>query len=493
MELNQLTIKQANQGLIKKEFSSVELTQSCLDQIKKVDKKDDNSGVNAFITVTKQQALEQAEAIDRQADFSNPLAGIPVGIKDLFCTKGTRTTAGSKILENYVPIYSATAVEKIVEKKSVILGKLNLDEFACGGSNETSYFGPVKNPWDKTRVPGGSSGGSAAAVVSDQCIYALGTDTGGSVRQPAALCGVVGLKPTYGRVSRYGVIAMASSLDQVGPIAKTVEDAAIIFNAIAGKDSKDSTTVDLPLIDLKKILNQDIKGLKVGIPKEYFVLGMEKGVEDTVRQAIKKIEQLGAEIVEVSLPHAKYALAVYYIIMPSELSANLERYDGVRYGLSAGAESLLENYKQTRGQGFGPEIKRRIMIGTYSLSAGYYDAYYVQAQKVRSIIKQEFEATFQKVDCLLTPTSPTVAFKIGEKSEDPIAMYLADIFTVPVNIAGLPAISLPCGFALPKAGNKELPVGLQIIGKQFDEPTILRVAHNYEQATDWHKQKPALN
>jgi len=487
MVLNGLTIKQATDGLKKKDFSCVELTQACLDQIEKTDK-----DINSFITVTKQPALALAEKLDKQGEFTSPLAGIPFAAKDIFCTAGVKTTVGSKILENYIPPFSATVIEKLDKQNSIMLGKTNMDEFACGSSTETSYFGSTKNPWDIQRVPGGSSGGSVAAVSADQCIYSLGTDTGGSIRQPASLCGVVGLKPTYGRVSRYGVVAMASSLDQVGPITKSVEDAAIVLGQISGLDKKDSTTVDASIPDYAAGLSKDIKGLKIGIPKEYFIKGMDPGVEDRVRVAISKLEELGAKIIEVSLPLSKYGLAVYYIIMPSELSTNLSRYDGIKYGFSAGLDNLLENYLETRAKGFGPEIRRRIMLGTYSLSSGYYNAYYLQAAKVRTLIKQEFQAVFSQVDCLVTPSSPTVAFKLGEKTADPLQMYLADIFTVPINIAGLPAISIPCGFSSAKDGSIELPVGLQIIGRQFDEQTILKAAYNYEQATQWYKFKPLI-
>jgi len=485
MSLNELTIKQAHDGLVKKEFSCRELTAACLDKIKKVD-----GQIKAFITVTGEGALAKADELDKQGDFSEPLAGIPVGIKDLICTQGVKTTAASKILENYVPPFSATVFEKLKAQNAVMVGKTNLDEFACGASTETSYFGPTRNPWDLTRVPGGSSGGSASAVAAAECIYSLGTDTGGSIRQPAALCGVVGLKPTYGRVSRYGVVAMASSLDQVGPITKTVFDAALILNHLAGVDEKDSTMVDRPIPDYTKNLSQEIKGLKIGVPKEYFASGLDPEVNEYIRQAVKKLQDLGVEIKEISLPYSPYALAVYYVLMPSELSTNLERYDGVRYGFSAQADTLLENYLKTRGQGFGPEIRRRIMIGTYALSAGYYEAYYRQAQKVRTLVSQDFDKAFESVDCILTPTSPSVAFKLGEKMSDPLKMYLADIFTVSVNIAGLPGISVPCGFVQPPDGDKKLPVGLQFIGKPFDEETILRLAHNYEQATDWHNSRP---
>ncbi|NUM25515.1 MAG: Asp-tRNA(Asn)/Glu-tRNA(Gln) amidotransferase subunit GatA [Candidatus Buchananbacteria bacterium] len=488
MKLNELTIAQASSGLQKKEFSSVELTKACFDEIKKTDKK-----IEAFLTLTEDSALAQAKEADQRADFSKPLTGIPYAAKDIFCTKGVRTTCSSKILENYIPPYSATVIEKIQEQSGVMLGKVNMDEFACGSSTETSYFAKTKNPWDLERVPGGSSGGSVAATASHQCIYSLGTDTGGSIRQPAALTNLVGLKPTYGRVSRYGVIAMASSLDQVGPLTKTVEDSAILLGQLAGRDEYDSTTLDVPVPDYASEIKRDIKGLKIGVPKEYFIDGMDPEVEKTVRKAIDKLKDLGAEMVEVSLPHAMYGLAVYYIIMPSELSSNLARYDGVRYGYSANAKNLLDNYLETRAQGFGAEIRRRIMLGTYTLSSGYYDAYYLKAQKVRTLVKQDFDRAFEQVDCLLTPTSPTVAFRLGEKTADPLTMYLADIFTVSVNIAGVCAVSVPCGFVKPKDGAVELPVGLQLIGKQFDETTILKAAYNYEQACDWYKRKPKID
>ncbi len=486
MKLNELTIVEAADGLRKKEFSSRDLTRACLDRVATTDEK-----LHSFLTVNNDLALQQADAVDKSGNFENELSGIPVAIKDLFCTKNVRTTASSKILENYVPPFSATSVERL-GNQAVWLGKTNLDEFACGSSTETSYFGPSKNPWDISRVPGGSSGGSASAVAADQSIYALGTDTGGSIRQPASLCGFVGLKPTYGRVSRYGVIAMASSLDQVGPMTKTVEDAAIVYSQVAGVDRLDGTTVNKPVGDLRTEIKKDIKGLRIGVPKEYFGEGMEPGVESAVRDAIKQLESLGANIVEVSLPYSQYGLAVYYILMPSELSSNLGRYDGVRYGFSAEASNLIDNYLETRGQGFGAEIRRRIMLGTYTLSSGYYDAYYRKAQKVRTLVKQDFEKVFETVDCLVTPTSPTVAFKFGEKVDDPLTMYLSDIYTVSANIAGIPALSLPCGFAKAKDADIELPVGLQLMGKHFDETTILRAAYNYEQSTNWRERKPQL-
>ncbi len=475
--LNELTIIKAHEGLKKKKFSSVELTRACLESAKR------QKNLNAFITVMEKEALDSAKAIDKSGKFNNPLSGVPVAIKDNMNIFGVRTTAGSKILENYIAPYDATVVKKLKECGAVFLGKANMDEFACGASNETSFFGPVKNPHDITRVPGGSSGGSTVAVAANEAIYALGSDTGGSIRQPAALCGVVGLKPTYGRVSRYGLLAMASSLDQIGPLTKTVEDAAIVFQAIAGRDEKDSATVEKAVPHYSDEIKKSIKGLKVGVPKEYFVSGMDKEVEKAVRDSIKKLEELGAKIIDVSLPHAEYGLSVYYILMPCELSSNLSRYQGVKYGFSdRSGKTLLDNYLDTRGKGFGDEIRRRIMLGTYALSAGYYDAYYLQAQKVRSLVKRDFEEAFKKVDCLVTPTSPTVAFKIGEKMDDPLSMYLADIFTVSANIAGVPAISVPCGSVKPKDGQSELPVGLQIIGKDFDEATVLRVGWNLEKS-----------
>lgn len=487
MKLNQLTIAAAHEGLKAKKFSATELTQDCLNQIEKTDEQ-----LEAFITIIKDEALERAKAVDKVGDFSKPLTGIPVAIKDIFCTNGVRTTVGSKILENYVPPFSSSVTERLEKQGSVMLGKVNMDEFACGSSTETSFYAKTKNPWDLERVPGGSSGGSAAAVASNQSIYALGTDTGGSIRQPASLCGIVGLKPTYGRVSRYGVVAMASSLDQVGPMTKSVEDAALVLEGIAGIDPKDATTLDLPVPKYSQEIKRDIKGLKIGVPKEYFIDGMDPAVEKAIRTAIEKLKELGAEIVDISLPHSQYGLAVYYILMPSELSSNLAKFDGVRFGHSAKAANLLDNYLETRAQGFGPEIRRRIMLGTYALSSGYYDAYYLKAQKVRTLVKNDFDRAFDEVDCIVTPTSPTTAFKFGEKADDPLTMYLSDIFTVSVNIAGLPGISVPCGMAKPANGEIAMPIGLQLIGKAFDESTMLRIAYNYEQATDWHKLTPTI-
>ncbi|MFA5128514.1 MAG: Asp-tRNA(Asn)/Glu-tRNA(Gln) amidotransferase subunit GatA [Patescibacteria group bacterium] len=470
MKLNELTIKQAHDGLVKKKFTSAELTSACLTQIKKLNKK-----LNAFITVMEREALEQAEAVDKKIAKGGKigiLEGIPMALKDNILVKGFRATSGSKILENYVASYDATVVEKLKVAGAIILGKTNMDEFAMGASTETSYFGPTKNPHDPTRVPGGSSGGSAAAVAANMCIYALGSDTGGSVRQPASFCGVTGLKPTYGAVSRYGLMAMASSLDQIGPITKSAEDAQAVFEVIAGHDTLDSTTVEKSKIkNQKSKLQFEIKNLKIGIPKEYFIGGIDNGVEKVARTSVEKLKNAGAKIVDVSLPHAEYALAVYYLIMPAEVSANLARFDGVRYGYQTKkAKTLLDVYLKTRAEGFGDEVKRRIMLGTYALSAGYYDAYYLQAQKMRTLIREDFEKVFKEVDCILTPTAPTTAFKIGEKIDDPLTMYLSDVFTVSANVAGVPAISVPCGEV------KKMPVGLQIMGKWFDEETILELA-----------------
>ncbi|MBU4256950.1 Asp-tRNA(Asn)/Glu-tRNA(Gln) amidotransferase subunit GatA [Patescibacteria group bacterium] len=511
MKLNELTVKEANEKLTKREITSLELTKACLARIKEIDNK-----IKACLTVCEKEALEAAREADRRRakGEAGELLGIPCLIKDNILTKGIRTTAASKILENYVAPFDATVVKKLKEAGAVILGKTNLDEFAHGASTENSAFGPTHNPWDLNRVPGGSSGGSAAAVAADMCLFALGTDTGGSIRCPASFCGVVGLKPSYGRSSRFGLIAMTSSTDVPGPLAKTVEDAAIVMSVIAGQDKLDSTTAGEKVPGYSQKLDS-IKGLKIGVPKEYFIKGMEKQVEEAVKAAIAKMEELGGEIIPVSLPHTKYAVPVYYIITPSEISSNLARFDGIKYGLSEkDAQNLAEIYFKSRGKGFGPEAKRRIMLGTYVLSAGYYDAYYLQAQKVRTRIIQEFDRVLSEVDILATPTSPDTAFKIGEKSNDPMQMYLEDIFVSGASLAGLPAISVPCGFINPigykenkmkcgdiegnklnekqKSGAGGLPVGLQIIGRRFDEATIMRAAREFEQATEWHKRKPEL-
>ncbi len=485
MIINQLTIHEAHRLLKNKQLSSVELTKASLERIHQVEPK-----VHALVTITDELALEQAKRADEliAAGDTNPLTGIPVLIKDNMCTKGIRTTCSSKMLENFVPPYDATVVEKLNDCGAVIIGKANMDEFAMGSSTEHSALFITHNPWDLSRVPGGSSGGSAVAVAADETIYALGSDTGGSIRQPAGFCSVTGLKATYGRVSRYGLVAFASSLDQIGPLTKDVTDCALVLNAIAGYDSRDSTSVPYPVPDYTRCLSTDLNGLRIGIPKEYFVEGMQAEVETAMRAAINKLEELGARVEwEVSLPHTPYALAVYYIIAPSEASANLARYDGVKYGFSyLDADSMWEAMEKTRQYGFGDEVKRRIMLGTYALSAGYYDAWYLKAQRVRTLIRQEFDQAFEKFDALVTPTSPTVPFKIGEKIDDPLQMYLSDVCTLPINIAGLPAISIPAGFA------DGLPIGMQIIGKPFSEETLLKIAYAYEQATEWHKRKPMV-
>jgi aspartyl-tRNA(Asn)/glutamyl-tRNA(Gln) amidotransferase subunit A len=470
MKLEGLTITNTHQGLVNKEFSALELTKSFLDKIEELDKK-----ISAFLTVIPDLALSEAKKIDdliSQDREIPPLGGLPCAIKDNMLIEGVRCTAASKILENYIASYDATVVKKLRAEGAVFLGKTNLDEFAMGSSTENSGFLPTRNPHDLSRVPGGSSGGSAAAVASGMAIYALGSDTGGSIRLPASFCGVVGLKPTYGAVSRYGLIAMASSLDQIGPITKTVEDAKIVFEAISGHDEKDSTSVNSKFQAPSSKLQ--IRKLKIGVPREYFIKGMDKDVERLVREAIKKFEGVGAKTQEISLPHTEYALPAYYLIMPSEVSANLARYDGIKYGYSTkNAKDLMEVYSNSREEGFGDEVRRRIMLGTYTLSAGFYEAYYLRAQKVRTRIIEDFNKAFQKVDIILTPVSPAPAFKLGEK-KDPLSMYLSDIFMTAVNLVGLPAISVPCG----KAG--KLPVGLQIIGKPFEENKILKVGEIFE-------------
>ncbi len=485
MELFRLTAHEAGDLLQRREISSVELTRMSLDRISSVD-----SRVRAFVTVCGDQALQQAGAADERIKTGNttPLTGVPALIKDNMCTNGVRTTCSSRMLESFVPPYDATVVERLRAAGMVMLGKANMDEFAMGSSTEHSAFFPTRNPWDVSRVPGGSSGGSAVGVAADECFYALGSDTGGSIRQPAGFCSVVGLKPTYGRVSRYGLIAFASSLDQIGPFTKDVTDCALVMNTISGHDSRDATSLPHPVPDFTKALAPDLKGLRLGVPREYFVAGMQPGVKDAINVALARLQELGAQIDwNVSLPHTPYALAVYYIIAPSEASANLARYDGVKYGFSAKeAASMWDGLEKTKQLGFGPEVKRRIMLGTHALSSGYYDAYYVKAQKVRTLIRREFDQAFEKYDALITPTSPVVPFKIGERMDDPLQMYLSDICTLPMNIAGIPAISVPAGFV------DGLPVGLQIIGKPLSEEMLLRVAFAYEQSTDWHKRKPPL-
>ena len=482
--LNWLSIQEAHAQLTSRQISSVELTQACLDRIDAVEDR-----VQSFLTLTPEIALSQAADADRMlaAGEGGPLTGVPVQIKDVMCTEGVPTTCASRMLENFVPVYNATAVERLMGQGAVMLGKGNMDEFAMGSSCENSAFHPTRNPWDLDRVPGGSSGGAAASVSAGEAIYALGSDTGGSVRQPAALCGVVGLKPTYGMVSRYGLIAFASSLDQIGPVGRSVMDCALALNAIAGHDPRDATSVRREPTDYTATLGQDIKGLRLGVPEEYFVDGMDSGARKAVEEAVSTLEELGASVRPVSLPTTRYALACYYIIAPSECSANLARYDGVKYGYSyQDTNDMWEAMEKTREYGFGPEVTRRVMLGTYALSSGYYGAYYLKAQQARTLIRQDFDRVFQDVDALVTPTSPVTAFKIGEKTGDPVQMYLIDVCTLPVNIAGLPGLSVPCGFS------DGLPVGMQFIGPHFSEETLLRTAHAYEAATEWSSARPEI-
>jgi aspartyl-tRNA(Asn)/glutamyl-tRNA(Gln) amidotransferase subunit A len=482
----QLTIHELHGQLKSHKTTSRALTRLVLDRIQSVEPK-----IHAYRTVTPEAAMAQAEAADQRLQSDrpvHPLTGIPIALKDNLCTKGIRTSCSSKILENFIPPYDATVVGRLKESGAVLIGKTNMDEFAMGSSTENSAFGLTANPWDVSRIPGGSSGGSAAAVAADACVAALGSDTGGSIRQPAAMCGVVGLKPTYGRVSRYGLVAFASSLDQIGPITKDVTDCALMMNAIAGHDSYDSTSADIPTPDYAQALDRNLDGLRIGIPREYFIDGMDPEVLHAVREAIHTLERLGAKTHEVFLPHTEYAVATYYLLATAEAGSNLARYDGVKYGYRAKpTKDLLEMYMKTRQTGFGPEVKRRIMLGTYALSSGYYDAYYRKAQCVRTLIKADFDEAFKQVDLIVTPTAPTAAFKIGEKTQDPLQMYLSDIFTISVNIAGIPALSMPCGFT--KTG---LPIGLQIMGRPFAEETVLHAAYAYEQATEWHKRKPTI-
>ena len=482
--LNWLSIQEAHAQLTSRQISSVELTQACLDRIDAVEDR-----VQSFLTLTPEIALSQAADADRMlaAGEGGPLTGVPVQIKDVMCTEGVPTTCASRMLENFVPVYNATAVERLIGQGAVMLGKGNMDEFAMGSSCENSAFHPTRNPWDLDRVPGGSSGGAAASVSAGEAIYALGSDTGGSVRQPAALCGVVGLKPTYGLVSRYGLIAFASSLDQIGPVGRSVMDCALALNAIAGHDPRDATSVRREPTDYTATLGQDIKGMRLGVPEEYFVDGMDSGARKAVEEAVSTLEGLGASVRPVSLPTTRYALACYYIIAPSECSANLARYDGVKYGYSyQDTNDMWEAMEKTREYGFGPEVTRRVMLGTYALSSGYYDAYYLKAQQARTLIRQDFDRVFQDVDALVTPTSPVTAFKIGEKTGDPVQMYLIDVCTLPVNIAGLPGLSVPCGFS------DGLPVGMQLIGPHFSEEILLRTAHAYEAATEWSSARPEI-
>jgi aspartyl-tRNA(Asn)/glutamyl-tRNA(Gln) amidotransferase subunit A len=486
MDLSSLTLRSAQEMLRSKQVSSVELTQAMLDRIRQIDPQ-----IQAYMTVTDDLALEQARRADeRLASGENvtPLTGIPFGVKDCLSTKGVRTTCSSKILENYIPQYNATVIDKLADSGAVLLGKHNMDEFGMGSSCENSAYFPTRNPWDLTRVPGGSSGGSAAAAAAGLGLFSIGEDTGGSVRMPAGFCNVTGLKPTYGRVSRYGLIALVSSFDSIGPMGREVYDVATVTEAIAGLDPRDSTSSALPVPQYAGSLGKSVKGMKLGIPKEYFVAGMEAGVESAIQQAIRQFEALGMEIHEVSLPHTKYGLPVYYLILFAEASANLARFDGTRFGLSVrdGAEDVIDVYLRTRAAGFGDEVKRRIMLGAYTLSAGYYDAYYLKAQKVRTLLRQDFERAFEQVDALIAPTCPTTAFKIGEKTADPLEMYLSDIYVTATNPAGIPSLAVPCGFS------QGMPVGMQLMGKHFNEETLFQIGHAYQQVTDWHKQLPPL-
>jgi aspartyl-tRNA(Asn)/glutamyl-tRNA(Gln) amidotransferase subunit A len=484
MKLHELTIHEAHELLRKKEISSQDLTRAILDRINAVDE-----AVGAYITVDGEMAMAQAKIADKKISEGSirPITGIPIALKDLICTKGLLTTCGSKILEKFIPPYDATVVKKLRRENAIIVGKLNMDEFAMGSSNEYSGFKLTRNPWDLTRIPGGSSGGAAAAIAADMCIGALGSDTGGSIRQPASHCGVVGLKPTYGRVSRFGLVAFASSLDQIGPISKNVTDSAILMNIISGYDASDSTSVPEDVPDYTSFLENGLKGMVAGIPKEYTeTQGLDPDVSTAVENAVRKIRDLGAECVEISLPHSEYVVAAYYIIAPSEASSNLARYDGVKYGYRDKEKTyLMDMYKSTRSKGFGPEVQRRILLGTYSLSAGYYDAYYGKASQVRTLIIDDFKKAFNTCDVILSPVAPTPAFKIGEKVDDPLTMYLSDIFTLSANLAGIPGISIPCGFS-----SEGLPVGFQIMARHFDEGKLFKVAYNFEKATDFHTKKP---
>jgi len=486
MELTQLTIREAHELLTSKQISSVDLTQAMLDRIHDVDSK-----VKSYVTVTDELALEQAKKADERitkGENVTPLTGIPFSMKDCISTRNIRTTCSSKILENYVPQYNATVTDKLADSGAVLVGKTNMDEFGMGSSTENSGLFTTHNPWNLDHVPGGSSGGAAASMAANLATFAIGEDTGGSVRQPASFCNVTGIKPTYGRVSRYGLIALASSFDSIGPLARDAYDCATVLEAIAGNDPHDSTTYNSPVPNYTANINKPVKGMKLGIPKEYFVEGMEAGVESSIQEAIRQFEKLGMEIHEVSLPHTKYGLPVYYLLLFAEASANLARMDGTRFGLSVseGAKDVIDIYLQTRHEGFGDEVKRRIMLGAYALSAGYYDAYYLKAQKVRTLLRRDFENAFASVDLLVAPVSPTTAFRIGEKTSDPLEMYLSDIYTVATNPAGVPALALPAGFS------NDMPVGMQLIGKHLDEQTLFQVGYAYQQVTDWHKQSPNL-
>jgi aspartyl-tRNA(Asn)/glutamyl-tRNA(Gln) amidotransferase subunit A len=486
--LNELTIWELAGTLERREVSALEIMRACLDRIERVE-----GSIHSFISYDAADALEQAAAADRHlvggtTRRQKPLLGIPIAIKDVLAVRGQPLNCGSKILGQFISPYDATVIEKLREAGAIVFGRLNMDEFAMGSSTENSSFGPTRNPWDTSRIPGGSSGGSAAAVAADECIAALGSDTGGSIRQPAALCGCVGLKPTYGRVSRYGLVAFASSLDQIGPLAKDARDAALVLGAISGHDARDSTSVEGTAPDYTAALDGRIKGLKLGLAKEYMIGGLDGEVGAAVQAAVSQYEKLGAEIVEISLPRTEFAVATYYIIATAEASANLARFDGIRYGRRVEGSDPIDLYCKTRGAGFGAEVKRRIILGAYVLSSGYYDAYYLRAQKVRTLIRRDFLNAFDKVDAIITPTSPTAAFKIGEKADDPLQMYLSDIFTISCNLAGICGLSLPCGFT----ASPKLPIGLQLLGKPFGEETLLRLAHAYEQITPWHNEKPPL-
>ena len=479
-------VKQWLDALNSKKISAKESVELVLNRVNSTDDK-----INALLSIRPEQALEQAEEIDAlraKGEHLGALAGLPIAVKDLLCEKDIECTCASKILKGYFPPYDATVIEKLKKAGAIIVGRLNMDEFAMGSSTENSAFKQTRNPWDTERIPGGSSGGSAASVAARQFPLTIGTDTGGSIRQPAALCGVTGLKPTYGRVSRYGLVAYASSLDQIGPLTLNTEDAALAMNVIAGHDAKDSTSADISVPDYTSVLSEKIAGMKIGVPKEYFKEGIDAEVSAAVKTALDKLQNLGAEIIEISLPHTDYAIATYYIVATAEASSNLARYDGIHYGKrAAGAKTLADVYKKSRREGFGNEVIRRIILGTYVLSSGYYDAYYLKALKVRTLIKQDFDKAFEKVDALITPTSPTTAFKIGEKTSDPLQMYLSDIFTVSINLAGIPGISIPCGFS-----KNNLPIGMQILAKPFGEETLIKVANAYQRETDFHKQKPKI-
>jgi aspartyl-tRNA(Asn)/glutamyl-tRNA(Gln) amidotransferase subunit A len=489
-ELTDLTVRQTVDGLHQGEFSCLELTQAYLARITSLEAR-----LHAFITLTPELALRQAEGADKRLvewrrapqDDLPALLGLPIAVKDVLCVANVRCTCGSRILENFVPPYTATTVQRLLDAGVILLGKTNNDEYAMGSSTENSAYGPTHNPWDLERAPGGSSGGSAACVAAHNVPAALGTDTGGSVRQPASFCGVTGIKPTYGRTSRYGLVAYGSSLDTVGVFARNAEDTALIFNQMAGYDPRDATTLDIPLPEIKLNDDTSLKGLRIGVPKEYFIDGIQPEVETAVRQAIAVLQQAGAQVRPVSLPHTEYALPVYYLIAPAEASANLARYDGIRFGIRENADSVIDLFCKTRGAGFGPEVKRRIMLGTYALSAGYYDAYYGQAQKVRTLIKNDFDEVFKSVDVIAAPVAPTTAFKLGEHSNDPLAMYLEDVFTLPANLAGVPGLAFPVGF-----DGQGLPVGIQLMGAHFREDILFRMAHAYQQITDWHLRRPVL-